>query len=248
MKLAGDLRSDNARGNAERAEGLLCLLWPTSRDALEAALEDCDRQARMIAAAVLRKKCGRDASDQLLRACIEDLRDDGDAVPWWTSWNARTASEYLVQLPDRIEPLLSVAMRSGDWQQRFLAAAIAGHCGHTSLLPQAAPILIPQLRDNRISGDAKIAAPALFRFGPEVIPFLAPFFEDEDRQLRGSVRAIAAQLLSPDGAPRNDTDAMPRISQLTNDPLREIPIGEGIFDLGYPPAGDEQPAVLTHRE
>ena len=160
-RLANDLHHDGERWNAYRAARLLEQLWPQSNMALERMLGSGDAQARLIAADILRRK-SITPSPALLRACINDLRNDSSEVNWYLSQgNALSAAAYLVRWAQDAEPLLAHAMRSDDWQQRLLAAAVAGHACRLSLIDQAAPVLIEHLRDNSMSGDAKVAAPAL---------------------------------------------------------------------------------------
>jgi len=229
-KLIHDLRADDVRGNAERAETLLLELWPGSRPALEEALTAPDRQVRLIAASILREKCAMDASDALLTACIEDLRDDGGQTLWWTLDNAQSSVAYLCNFPQRVQPLLPAAMRSDDEQQRFLAAAIAGACHLAPLLDRAAPILIPHLRDNQLSGDAMIAVPALYDFGPDAIPYLEAEFNSDDAQLRAISRAIAERLQHPERTIDTVRNRMPHLTDLTNDPLH-LALEDGVRNL-----------------
>ncbi len=183
--LAEDLISDEVRWNAERAEDLLQTLWPDSWSALETALHSGNMQARILAARILRKLCP-EPSDSLLSACVQDLRDDSSSgVRWYlTRHNAAEASKYLVRWAPWAEPMLADALHSDDRQQRLLAAAVAGYARLTDLMDQAAPILIEHLRDNSIPNDAKVAAPALFHFGPEVLPYLREHVDSDDRQLQ----------------------------------------------------------------
>lgn len=192
--LIRDLANDGVRWNAARASGMLDSLWPASRGALEAALVRGDRQSRLIAASVLRDRCPDDPPDALLVACIEDLRDDPTPVDFWTSWNAISGAVYLARFPVRAEPLLRDALRSNDPQQQFLAAVIAGFARRAALMHAAAPILIAHLRDDDIEGNARLAAPALLRFGPAVIPLIQPYAADADGQLRSLAHEIVARL------------------------------------------------------
>ena len=232
--LAEDLISDEVRWNAERAEDLLQTLWPDSRSALETALHSGDMQAQLLAARLLRKLCG-DPSDSLLSACVQDLRDDSSSSIGWylTRHNAAEASEYLVRWAPRAEPMLAEALYSDDRQQRLLAAAVAGYAGLTDLIAVAAPILIEHLRDNSIPDDAKVAAPALFRFGPEVLPYLREHVDSDDRQLRPIARAIVERLEYPDRPLHRLENPMPWISVRTNDPLQHLQLGDSAAGLRW---------------
>ncbi len=196
--LVQELRDDDVRWNAERAVDMLDTLWPASREALETELGAGDTQSRILAARILRNRC-ETPSDDLLWACVQDLRDDRGDVRWYLSLrNAGDASNYLIRFAPRAKPLLREAMQSEDRQQRLLAAAIAGYSGLTELVDPAAAILIEHLRDNKITGDASIAAPAIFRFGLDVLPHLEPHTTSEDVQLRESALAIIERLTYPD--------------------------------------------------
>ena len=232
--LAKDLISDEVCWNAERAETLLQTLWPDSRSALEAALHTGDMQARILAARILRKLCA-DPSDSLLSACIQDLRDDSSSgIGWYTTrHNAAEASEYLVQWAPRAEPMLAEALHSLDPQQRLLAAAVAGYARLTDLIPVAAPILIEHLRDNSIPNDAKVAAPALFHFGPEVLPYLREHDDSDDRQLRPIARAIVERLEYPDRPLHRSESLIPWISVRTSDPLNHLGLGDSARGLRW---------------
>ncbi len=233
--LAEDLISDEVPWNAERADDLLQTLWPDSRSALETALHSGDMQGQLLAARLLRKLCG-DPSDSLLSACVQDLRDDSNSgIGWWflTRHNAAEASEYLVRWAPRAESMLAEALHSDDRQQRLLAAAVAGYSGLTDLIPVAAPILIEHLRDNSIPDDAKVAAPSLFRFGPEVLPYLCEHVDSDDRQLRAIARAIIERLEYPDRLLHRLENPMPHISVRTNDPLNHLGLGDSAHGLRW---------------
>ncbi len=220
--LIGDLRDDDVRGNADRAYDLLESLGQTAgqtaRHALERELAAGDEQSRTIAAHLLRGMCPDEPSDALLAACVEDLRHDEVRRVWFDFFDARAARDYLLRFPHRIEPLLSSALRSDDRQQRTVAAVLAGHCDLDSLIDAAAPILIANLRDDEVYGNAKTAAPALFRFGPEVIPYLLPCFESDDRQQRDIARAIVTRLQHRRD-PTVVCTTMPLITEACADPL-----------------------------
>lgn len=230
-RLVRDLHQDGEKWNADRAAGLLGQLWPLSSEALEHAVASDDVQARVIAAGILRQK-SMTPSQALLRACMEDLRDDSSHVDWYLSLgNALSAAEYLVRWASDAEPLLAEAMRSDDRQQRLLAAAVAGYAARLRLVDQAAPILIDHLRDNSIRGDAKVAAPALYRFGSSVLAHLQPHTESDDPQLRAAALSIVERLTYPDRSRHRMQHPMPRITQSVDDPLTQLSISASASDL-----------------
>lgn len=224
-RLLTDLLDDDRRWNATFAARALEQMWPDSREALELAVAAEDRQSRLFAASILRR-LSEAPSDALLDATILDLSDSGDeGLRWYlTLGNAQQAAAYLVIWAHEAEPKLADAMHSDDWQQRLLAAAVAGNARLTGLMEQAVPILIEHSRDNAIPSDAKVAAPALFRFGPGVIPRLRPYTTDEDDQLRGIVLAIIERLEHPERPLDQLEHPLPRITGLTHDPLANMPL------------------------
>lgn len=237
-KLVHDLRDDDIRWNADRAADMLPTLWPTARTALEAALDDDDRQARIIAAALLRSACPNDPSDALLAACIDDLRNDAQQIDFWTLRNAREAAEYLCGFPRRTEALLRTALHSDDAQQRLLAAAVAGFSGLDSLVDEAAPLLVVHLGGDDIQGNAKLAVGALFRFGPRVTPYLVPSMLSRDPQASGLARAIMIRLQQTD-LERRTPLPMPRITDMTRDAVMYLTIDDCMRDIASLVPSDE---------
>ncbi len=226
-RLIEDLSSDDVRWNADRACGLFTTVWPASRAPLEGALASGDRQVRLLAAELLREQCLGDPSDALLAACVEDLGEDDPDVTWYLGLgNARRAGAYLCRFPRHVEPFLAAGMASTDPQRRLLSAAAAGQCGLHRLLPQAAPILIMHLRDDDVAGNARIAAPALYRFGPGVLPFLEAYLATDDVQMRGIALAITERLLHPDRTIHDVVNPLPELTATSRDPLIESDIWE----------------------
>jgi hypothetical protein len=230
-KLVRDLHNDHQHWNADRAENLLRSLWPNSQDALEQALQSDDVQTRILAARLLRA-LSPTPSESLLRACVEDLRNDSEKTSWYlTMGNAREAAEYFVIWGRSAAPHLEQAMHSNDQQQRLLAAAVAGHAHLTVLLEQAAPILINHLCDNTFRGDARVAAPALFMFGDAAIPFLQEHINSSDRQLAPMARSLIERIEHPDRSIHALHNPMPRITETILDPLAQYSIADTMCDL-----------------
>jgi len=231
-RAAGELCDDEVKWNADRALDTLSALWPDSQPALERILSDGDAQARILAASMLRWKCP-EPSQTLLDACIEDLRDDRGEVAFYIGLhNASSASRYLITWAYEAKPQLKRGMQSSDAQQRLLSAAIVGHANMVSLAHEAAPILIEHLRDNKVRGDAKVAAPALYQLGPAVIPWLRDHTESDDEQLRSCALAIIERLERPDEPAWKMTHTLPRITMTVSDPLQHL----GLYpdDLRWP--------------
>lgn len=229
-QLMRDLADDKRPHNATRAGEMLEAVWPTSRAALEGALRDSDWQRRTIATNIVRANTPAGASDALLEACVDDLADDDDGAPFFTTSNAREGAEYLLQYPERLDRLLPRALRSEDRQQRLMAAAVAGFARRTALLPQAAPILLDELCDDAFEGNAKLAAPALYRFGPAAIAYLVEGLDTRDEQGRSIVLALIDRLLCPACGVDDVEHALPRLTTLVHDPLTELEFGECATD------------------
>ena len=66
---------------------------------------------------------------------------------------------------------------------------------------------------------AKLAAPALYRFGPAAIPLLGRYTSSDDEQLRCSVLHIIERIEYPEKTWDQCTNRMPRVTHVTDDPL-----------------------------
>jgi HEAT repeat protein len=191
-RLRADERAWNGWAAADALGRLLVsadVAIATATDAaLEAALRDSDRQTRQLAAGVLRRHIesvpNSAPSPQLLAVTVEGLdSDDLDNRSGWLA-NAREGVTFLHTHAPASAGFLRHKLSDSNPQGRWLAAVIIARSQLTDLMPDAAPILIEQLRDNDTLGDERIAADALRHFGPEVIPLLTPHFESDDAQLR----------------------------------------------------------------
>lgn len=229
-QLTAELRADERWHNGWRAARRLAELWPHSEAALERGLRSHDRQARVLAAWVLREKRPF-PTESLLRASLEDLADDRDSGLDFSiqSENASAAARYLVLHPDPARPYVEQAMRWGDWQQRLLGAAIAAQSGMRDLAGLAAPILIEHLGDNDIENDAHLAARLLLSLGEPIADVLESHRDDPDIQRRQLCRAILARLGRPTDPAMPELDRPPRISEGGIDPLSaSSPLGDVI--------------------
>ena len=217
--LALNLRLDGRKWSANEAADALGRLWPDSKDALDRELVEGDVQSRKIVAVILRSR-DQTGSMELFIASVDDLRDDGDAsAGWLLQGNARDAGEYLIDHYWEAPELIRAVLDSDDAQQRRLAMVICGFAGDAMVVERVIPVLIDELRDNDIWGDARLAAPAVFKFGPPAIEALRPYVDDPDRQLRETVRSIIERLEHPDRAWDECENRLPRITSTTHDPL-----------------------------
>lgn len=239
--LIRDLHDDGVAWNGQRAMYRLAALGVAAAPELERALGLGDWQTRQLAAHVLRGIPWYEPSEALLRVTVEGLADDDlprqrasailkrrEAYSWVS--NAHDGVRYLVEYSERAGPVLAAGMAGTDVQQRLLCAVVAGFAGRADLIPVAGPILIGHLRANHIGGDAKLAAPALFAFGKEIVPWLTPVLDSPDAQQRNLARLILIDLgvlHPPDPGERRRLNT---ICGSVEDPVLEL--GPWVEDLG----------------
>ncbi len=237
-RLAADL--DGTQPTLEqRAKADLALLWPISRRALESLLAGPDPEARAYAADLLRDYCKLDPPALLLEASLEDLGRDRA----FSDAQSRRAAAFFCVRPDRAGPYLSRGMKSDDPQRRLLCAAIAGDCGLNALLPDAAPILLEHIRTDRITANERIAAPALYRFGPSVLPWLERACADEDELRRAIALSIRERLQHPERAQDALQFPMPDLGIRIRDELVNLDIWSEVGALsGWPLVRGSTPA------
>jgi len=232
--LIEQLGADGHDWNAHRVMDLLRSLGPAAIPHLQEALRSSDWQRRQLAATLLRGPRFNVPTDDLLRVTVEGLRDD--MLPYdstgsrpHTTWidNANDGFQYLLDHADGVDRFLAEGMATGDAQQRFLCAAVAGITGKAPLMDAAVPILTRHLCDNDVANDAALAAGALFRFGPPVASSLEPLLNSEDRQQRDLAQLILLDLQGPPKT-RAEKDARRRLNRATDhvaDPAVELYIG-----------------------
>ena len=106
-------------------------------------------------------------ADQVVRA---DLRDDD--IPG----NAGAAYGRLLRRGAAARPALVEGLRVADWQERLLSAVLLAQLPADGLtadeLDELIRTLIGHLSDNRIRGDARLAANALVVIGQPVGPYI----------------------------------------------------------------------------
>ncbi len=106
-------------------------------------------------------------ADQVVRA---DLRDDD--IPG----NAGAAYGRLLRRGAAVRPALVEGLRVADWQERLLSAVLLAQLPADGLtadeLDELIRTLIGHLSDNRIRGDARLAASALVVIGQPVGPYI----------------------------------------------------------------------------
>ena len=191
------LKDDGERYNGYHAVQHLTELGPLTFNPLFDALESQDRQQRQFASVVLGRIPGAPRTSRLYDIWVEGLADDGN---WSSRTGVRNASAAIRRLmfeARSARPQLIGALRSPDPQQRYLSAYILGASGQSDLAPVVAPVLLPHLRDNDISGDAVGAAVALYRLGGAVEPFLTAALDEADEQQRSAIELILWDLDTP---------------------------------------------------
>ena len=113
-------------------------------------------------------------------------------------------------------------MERGDPQQQLLCAAISAFAHRTALFDSAGPILAARLRANHISGDAKIAAPALLAIGDAAIPLLEPLLDSLDLQERELARLILIDLDAIRPPDPNERFRLVHITDRALDPAMDL--------------------------
>ncbi|MFK7959668.1 MAG: hypothetical protein AB8G96_04015 [Phycisphaerales bacterium] len=210
--VVADLRDDDIPWNSYPAQRLLDDLWPASRTALEYELEIGDLQSRILAARVLRHHV-KTPSDALLRACVQDLRNDRGLVTGQaTDLNMRYAAWYLMEWANEAEPHLVAALGSDDMQQRLIAAGIAGFANFGHCNDAVAEVLIDHLQDNDIREDARLAIPALHSMGESILPMLRRHVDHGDDQSRAILLALIERIEHPDRRTRDCVHAFPPVT------------------------------------
>lgn len=189
--LIADLYDDEVKWNATEALDLLGVMGTSSVPALERALSAPDPQVRFLAARCLHWMQGYAPSDRLIAVTIEGLREH--------SGHAGESLRWLAECRTPVHGHLERALASDDWQQRLLAATVAGMLGENALFDAAAPTLLDALKDNTTDEDAKLAIRALAGFDPQrVIDALWPLADAPDAQQRTIARAMLKRLGAPE--------------------------------------------------
>ncbi|MCH2162477.1 MAG: hypothetical protein MK085_11475, partial [Phycisphaerales bacterium] len=214
-----ELRDDDTHWNAEAAISLLESLWPESRHALEQELRVGDGQSRVVAAEILRSQL-KVPTPLLLEASVRQLHDDRNAPGWYLrEGNARRAVHYLITWHRPARSFVISALDSNDPQQRMFAAVVAAYARYGNCEEKVTAILAWHLQDNEVSGDAGLAARALYEFGSAGIPSMKLWLDHEDPQVRKVIASIIERIEYPDREWNECVNRMPRLTSKTHDPL-----------------------------
>lgn len=179
------------------------------KSALLQTLPSHDEQQRLLAAHILRDLQAV-PTPELLVVTVESLRVNqfpnfpyivnnsivrGDGCVF--VFDAVSSVHFLLQHSGHATDLLENALQSDDLQQRFLAAFILAATARTAKVEAVAAILIPHLKHDEISGNAIMAAFALYHLGSSVKPYLEPHLQSDDLQLQQSVKLILKDIENP---------------------------------------------------
>ncbi|MCK5941221.1 MAG: hypothetical protein KAI24_04555, partial [Planctomycetes bacterium] len=219
-----DLRDDDERWNATHAMRELSNYARGEIPELEHALGSHDPQLRHFAAGVLRNRVEAGlarASDRLLRVSVAALRSDLDAVEraamaTWVYPLAPRAARFLSERAQAAHEWLEQGLFGADPQQRFLCAYLLAQAGLHRHAGRIAYELVDHLNDNRIRGDAAMAAHGLYRLGGQAVPVLLASRRYLDRQGRELADLIRFDLQSP---PRTKKDLYARNGRARVSPL-----------------------------
>ena len=219
-----ELRSDATRWNAEAAISLLRTLWPESRQVLEEELVAGDGQSRVVAGGILRAKL-KTPTPLLLEATVREMHDDSDQPGWYLrEGNAMIAVHYLIKWHRPAREFVIAALDSADPQQRMLAAVVAAYARYHGCEDKVVAILAWHLQDNEIMGDAGLAARALYELDAAGVPFMKPWLDHEDPQVRAVMANLVERIQHPDRTWDTCEHPMPKLTSKTHDLLHlELP-------------------------
>lgn len=224
--LAAALREDGVRWSAIQASYQLADAGlAAAGEALHAALDDRDLQARQFAADLLRD-LGAPPSPRLVAVTVEGLRDDdwpdGPRAYCPGLANAKSGTRWLWLHPEAGEPELRAALAGDDAQQRFLAAWLLAMRERSELAEALCRELAPRLAEPAGKPAALWAIQALFRLGPSALPHLLPLLPAADRRQAACIRLLERDWRDP---PRDRYEAARRgrlaLSPLYHDPAWE---------------------------
>lgn len=138
----------------------------------------------------------------LVRVTIEGLKDDN--TPYdkvrrrgLILSNAAFGTKMLIPIARQWANELIAAMDSDDGQQRYLAAYILARAGVAQSVERASSILLPHLRENDITLDAKFSVYALGGFGEELTPLLKQALPSADQQQRDLIMLLMLNITDP---------------------------------------------------
>lgn len=189
------LRDDNVSWNGYLAEYALNHLWPESADSIRYELENGDKQSRHISAGILRSR-EESPSQELIKFCVQELRGSEEYNGYWVS--PYSSVRYLYEWYPLARVHLHAEIRQGTPRSQFFASVVSAFSGDLEIMPDAIPVLMARTRDNDVMYDAKIAMPALYRFGAPALPFLEQYLGSSDWQQALASGVIVEKLTNPE--------------------------------------------------
>ena len=215
-----DLKEDHTRWNATNTHyTFLQGKTAVNIDVLQKAFEEGDSQSKTSLVEIVKRRNIR-PWDLVIKRVVEDLKNDrGEGHYYFRIGNAKSATIYLLNWWTLAEPYIRNALTSDDSQQQFRAAIIVGFAGSTKDMKAALPILMPHIYDNKIMGDARLAVPALYHFGPKVVPLLLQELENADEQAHAILLHIIERLEYPNRLYHECRHQLPWITNVANDPV-----------------------------
>ena len=189
------LRDDNVSWNGYLAQYALNHLWPESADAIRYELENGDKQSRHLAADLLRS-LEQSPSHLLIQFCVEELREPSSYKGFWVSPSAST--KYLFEWYPLARMHLHAEIRHGTPRSQFLAAVVSAFSGDLEIMPDAIPVLMARTCDNDVSHDAKVAMPALYRYGKPALQYIEPYLKSSDWQQALASGVIVEKIRRPE--------------------------------------------------
>jgi len=174
----------------------------------EDALWSLHYQERQLAASILQSLVHQERAEvslRLLEVSVEGLGNDGISERSLWASNAVDCAQFLLEHGKQQESALMRDLNSADHQRRFLTAHLLGWWGSTLDPGGVCAALVPHLFDNDIAYDAKLAAAALVRLGPQALPYLCEASRRADQQARRILELVIWDIESPPANRQQDT-------------------------------------------
>lgn len=223
------MANDDIRHNAGVAVWRLRRIGAAAWPELEAALHSADGQQRQLAAWTLRA-AKAPATPMLCAVSVDALHRDFDhevnSVVRDEVSKTPHAARWLAKHSTRARPFLVRGLSSAQGQQRFLCAYLLAQGGHHDYVREVCCELALHLNDNRVEGDAMMAAHGLFRLGAAALPSIREARRIADAQAHAVLDLLEWNLREP---PRNAAElrlrlGKTRLTTLYHDPSIEFDI------------------------
>lgn len=232
-ELLDQFRDDDIRYNLAKASEVFWSHPDLTAEYVYKALNHEDWQVRQIMCREIWYRVDSDLpgfsiTPKLIAVSIEGLRHDTTPFDWsrrrgLVYFNAQFGVSKLIPIAHDWANELEEAMESDDHQQRLLAAYILGRGGVAQSAERASQILLPHLRDNDLSEDAKFCVYGLGGFGPELLPHLNDAMPAADAQQRDLMALLITNLIDPvfTDAERAQRQHFNSITTIVHDPASQ---------------------------